>query len=99
MILPEVRDPRLFTIRRGGWLTGTDLRVIAASAATRAENVLGLLERAVPDDRRSRQAIDAARAWVRRELPMVATRSLGGHAMGAEGPLRGPACLAAYAAG
>lgn len=99
MILPKVRDPRLVTIRRGGWLTDTDHRLIAAWAATCAEHVLCLFERAVPDDPRPRQAIDAARAWVRGELPMMATRALGGHAMGAARPLGGPARFAAYAAG
>ncbi len=87
MILPKVRDPRLVTIRRGGRLTDTDHRLIALWAATRAEHVLSLFERAVPDDPRPRQAIGAARAWVRGELPMMATRALGGHAMGAARPL------------
>ena len=99
MILPKVRDPRLITIRRGGRLTDTDHRLIAAWAATCAEHVLPLFERAVPDDPRPRQAIDAARAWVRGELAMMATRALGGHAMGAARPLGGEARFAAYAAG
>ena len=98
MILPKVRDPRLVTIRRGGWLTDTDHRLIAGWAATCAEHVLCVFEHAVPDDPRPRQAIDAARAWVRGELPMMATRALGGHAMGAARPLGGPARFAAYAA-
>lgn len=99
MILPKVRDPRLITIRRGGWLTDTDHHLIALWAATCAEHVLSLFEDAVPDDPRPRQAIDAARAWVRGELPMMRTRALGGHAMGAARPLRGAARLTAYAAG
>ena len=99
MILPKVRDPRLVTIRRGGRLTDTDHRLIALWAATRAEHVLSLFERAVPDDPRPRQAIGATRAWVRGELPMMATRALGGHAMGAARPLGGAARFAAYAAG
>ena len=98
MILPKVRDPRLVTIRRGGRLTDTDHRLIALWAATRAEHVLSLFERAVPDDPRPRQAIGAARAWVRGELPMMATRAPGGHAMGAARPLGGAARFAAYAA-
>lgn len=99
MILPKVRDPRLITMRRGGRLTDADQHLLALWAAACAEHVLPLFERAAPDDPRPRQAIDAARAWVRGELPMMSTRALGGHAMGAARPLRGAARFAAYAAG
>jgi hypothetical protein len=99
MILPKVRDPRLTTIRRGGTLTDADHRLLALWAATCAEHVLPLFEQTVPDDPRPRQAINAARSWVRGELPMMRTRALGGHAMGAARPLRGAARFAAYAAG
>lgn len=99
MILPKVRDPRLITIRRGGTLTDADHHLVALWAATCAEHVLPLFERAVPDDPRPRQAIDAARTWVRGGVPMMRNRALGGHAMGAARPLRGPARFAAYAAG
>jgi|SRR4051812_6792144 hypothetical protein len=99
MILPKVRDPRLITIRRGGTLTDADHRLLALWAATCAEHVLPLFEHAVPDDLRPRQAINAARSWVRGELPMMRTRTLGGHAMGAARPLRGAPRFAAYAAG
>ncbi len=99
MILPEERDPRLITIRRGGTLTDADHRLLALWAAACAEHVLPLFERAVPDDARPRAAIEATRSWVRGELPMMRARALGGHAMGAARPLRGGPRFAAFAAG
>lgn len=99
MILPAVRDPRLITIRRGGSLTDADHHLLALWAATCAEHVLGLFEDVAPNDPRPREAIEGLRAWVRGELPMMATRALGGHAMGAARPLQGAARYAAYAAG
>lgn len=42
MILPEGRDPRSITIRRGGTLTGADHQLLALWAATCAEHVLRL---------------------------------------------------------
>ena len=99
MILPEVRDPRLVTIRRGGTLTDPDHRLLALWAAECAEHVLHLFEDVQPSDRRPREAIEAARAWARGELGMMEARARGGHAMGAARPLRGAARCAAYAAG
>jgi len=99
MILPTVRDPRLITIRRGGTLTDADHRLLALWAAACAEHVLPLFEDAAPDDGRPRQAIEAARGWVRGEVPMMRARALGGHAMGAARALRGGPRFAAYAAG
>ncbi|MGV8871903.1 MAG: putative immunity protein [Rhodococcus sp. (in: high G+C Gram-positive bacteria)] len=99
MILPTVRDPRLITVHRGGLLSDDDHRSLALWAAECAEHVLGLFEGAERLDSRPRDAIDATRAWVRGELPMMATRALGGHSMGAARPLRGAARFAAYAAG
>lgn len=99
VILPKVRDPRLVTIRRGGTLTDADHRLLALWAADCAEHVLGLVEAEQPDDDRPRQAIEAARQWARGDLPMMAARARGGHAMGAARPLRGAARFAAYAAG
>jgi hypothetical protein len=99
MILAEVRDPRMITVRRGGTLTDADHRLLALWAASCAEHVLPLFEHAVPDDARPRQAIGAARSWARGELPMMRTRAAGGHAMGAARPLRGGPRFAAYAAG
>src|ERR1700728_4579615 len=99
MILPKVRDPRFVTIRRGGTLTDDDHRFLALWAASCAEHVLGLFESAQPGDTRPRQAIEAARAWVRGELKMMQARAAGGHAMGAARNLRGAARHAAYSAG
>ncbi len=99
MILPKTPDPRLVTIRRGGSLTDEYHHLLALWAAVCAEHVLPLFEAARPDDARPRQAIEAARAWVRGELPMMRTRAVGGHAMGAARDLRGAPRHAAYAAG
>ncbi|GAA2740123.1 hypothetical protein GCM10009868_01020 [Terrabacter aerolatus] len=99
MILPEVRDPRSVTIRRGGTLTDADHHLLALWAAACAEHVLGLFEAARPDDPRPRQAVEHARAWVRGEVPMMVSRAAGGHAMGAARELHGAPRFAAYAAG
>ena len=99
MILPKERDPRLITVRRGGTLTDADHHLLALWAAACAEHVLPLFEAVRPDDDRPRRAIEAARAWVRGELPMMRTRAFGGHAMGAARDLTGAARFAAYAAG
>ena len=63
MILPSVRDPRLITIRSGGWLSDVDHQLLALWAARCAEHVLDLFEAQQPSDPRPRDAIDAARAW------------------------------------
>lgn len=99
MILPPERDPRLTTIRRGGTLTDADHHLLALWAAACAEHVLPLFEGVCPDDPRPRDAVEAARAWVRGEVRMMASRAAGGHAMGAARPLRGAPRFAAYAAG
>lgn len=99
MILPEVRDPRLVTVRRGGTLTDPDHRLLALWAAECAEHVLHLFDDVQPSDPRPREAVEAARAWARGELGMMEARARGGHAMGAARPLRGAARYAAYAAG
>jgi thymidine phosphorylase len=99
MILPPVRDPRFVTIRRGGTLTDAHHRLLALWAASCAEHVLGLFESVRPEDRRPREAVEHARAWVRGEVTMMQARAAGGHAMGAARDLRGAARHAAYAAG
>jgi hypothetical protein len=99
VILPQDRDPRFVTIRRGGTLTDADHQLLALWAAACAEHVLALFESAQPEDPRPRQAIEAARAWARGEIKMMQTRAIGGHAMGAARDLRGAARYAAYAAG
>ncbi len=99
MILPQERDPRFVTIRRGGTLTDTEHRLLALWAAACAEHVLDLCTAARPEDPRPHEAIAHARAWVRGELTMTQARTTGGHAMGAARGLRGAARYAAYAAG
>jgi hypothetical protein len=87
------------TIRRGGTLTDSDHRLLALWAASCAEHVLDLFESVRPDDRRPREAIEAARAWARGDITMSQARAAGGHAMGAARDLRGAPRHAAYAAG
>jgi hypothetical protein len=99
MILPKVRDPRFVTIRRGGTLTDSDHRLLALWAASCAEHVLHFFESAQPEDRRPRQAIEHARAWVRGEVAMTQARTAAGHAMAAARDLRGAPRHGAYAAG
>ena len=99
MILPKVRDPRMITIRRGGALTDSHHQLLALWAAECAEHVLTYFESQRPDDLRPREAIAAARAWARGDMPMMQARALGGHAMAAARPLVGAARYAAYAAG
>jgi hypothetical protein len=99
MILPKVRDPRFVTIRRGGTLTDPDHHLLALWAASCAAHVVPLFELARHDDRRPRDAIEHARAWVRGEVGMMVARAAGGHAMDPARELRGPARDAAYAAG
>ncbi len=89
----------MVTTRRGGTLTDEDHQLLALWAATCAERVLPLFEHERPDDRRPREAIEAARRWARGEVPMMQARAVGGHAMGAARPLTGAARFAAYAAG
>ncbi|MCT1766018.1 hypothetical protein M3B92_07820 [Brevibacterium casei] len=99
MILSTDRDPRMITIRRGGTLTDEHHQLLALWAAECAEHVLPLFAAVAPDDPRPAEAVAAARAWARGEMPMMAARALGGHAMGAARPLTGAARFAAYAAG
>lgn len=99
MILPEVRDPRMITLRRGGSLTDEHHQLLARWAADCAEHVLPLFTAARPADERPAEAIAAGRAWADGELPMMTARALGGHAMGAARDLRGAARFAAYSAG
>jgi len=99
VILSEVRDPRLVTVRRGGTLEDADHRLLALWAADCAEHVLHTFEQVRPGDDRPRQAIERARAWARGEATMTGARTAGGHAMGAARDLSGAARHAAYAAG
>jgi hypothetical protein len=99
VILPKVRDPRLVTIRRGGTLSDADHHRLALWAASCAEHVLDLFERARSEDPRPRLAIEQVRAWTRGDVLMSQARAAGGHAMAAARDLSGPARHAAYAAG
>ncbi len=99
MILPEIRDPRFITLRRGGTLTDSDHHLLALWAAACAEHVLHLFESEQPSDLRPRQAIAQARAWVSGETPMMLARASAGHAMAAARVLKGAAREAAFAAG
>jgi hypothetical protein len=99
VILPNERDPRFITIRRGGTLTDDDHRLLAAWAAACAEHVLQLFESEQPSDLRPREAIERIRAWTRGEINMSESRAAGGHAMAAARGLSGAARFAAFAAG
>ena len=99
MILPEKRDPRFITVRRGGTLSDNHHRLLALWAADCAEHVLHLFEAVEPHDDRPRQAIAMARAWTRGEVAMLQSRAAGGHAMAAARALSGAARHAAFAAG
>lgn len=99
MILPNVRDPRFITIRRGGTLTDTDHRLLALWAADCAEHVLHLFESVQPTDPRPREAIEQVRAWANGRIRMSQSRAAGGHAMAAARVLRGAPRHAAFAAG
>ena len=99
MILPEERDPRFITIRRGGTLVDSDHRLLALWAAACAEHVLHFFEALQPSDLRPRQAIEHARAWARGEIEMSQSRAAAGHANAAARELSGAPRHAAYAAG
>jgi len=99
VILPEVRDPRFITIRRGGSLTDDHHHLLALWAASCAEHVLAMFESEQPGDSRPRAAIEQVRAWTRGEATMTVSRAGGGHAMAAARDLQGPARNAAFAAG
>lgn len=99
VILPEVRDPRFVTIRRGGTLTDSDHHLLASWAATCAEHVLHLFEAAAPSDPRPRHAIDQVRGWACGETSFLETSAAAGAANTAARDLRGAARYAAYAAG
>ncbi len=98
MILSDVRDPRLITVRRGGSLEDADHHRLAEWAATCAEHVLDHFERARPGDDRPRRAIELARAWARGQVTMTAARTAAGHANAAARDLRGAARHAGFAA-
>jgi hypothetical protein len=102
MILPKIRDKRFITIRRGGTLTDERHRLLALWAAECAEHVLHIFESARPNDNRPRQAIEAARTWVRGEIKMMQARDYAGAAQDAAREVKDvseAARMAALAAG
>ena len=99
MILPDKRDPRFITVRRGGTLQDADHHLLAVWAADCAQHVLYLFEDVQPNDERPRQAIELVRAWVRGEVTMTQARNAAGHANAAARDLSGAAREAAHAAG
>jgi hypothetical protein len=98
VILSDVRDPRLITVRRGGTLQDDDHHLLAIWAADCAEHVLGDFERARPGDDRPRHALELGRAWARGEVTMTQARTAAGHANAAARDLSGAARHAAFAA-
>ncbi|MFL5755898.1 MAG: putative immunity protein, partial [Chloroflexota bacterium] len=98
MILSDVRDPRLITVRRGGTLLDEDHHRLAVWAADCAEHVLRHFEGVRPDDPRPRRAIELARAWAGGEVKMTEARTAAGHANAAARDLRGAARHAGFAA-
>jgi hypothetical protein len=99
MIMSDVRDPRLVTIRRGGTLTDPDHHLLALWAADCAEHVLHLFEEAQPGDDRPRRAVHLGRAWARGEITWWEARTAAGHSNAAARDLSGAPRHAAYAAG
>ena len=99
MILPADRDPRLITSRRGGTLSDTDHHLLALWAAGCAEHVLHYFDQIRPEDSRPREAIDAARVWVRGEMRMSDARKAAFASNAAAREVSGAARFAALAAG
>ena len=63
MILPEIRDKRFITLRRGGTLLDPDHHLLAIWAADCALRALHYFEEAFPSNPRPRRAIECACAW------------------------------------
>lgn len=75
MIIPNARDPRFISIRRSGSPSDSDHRLLALWAASCAEHVRHLFESAQPEDAQPREALEAARAWVRGEVKKMQARA------------------------
>jgi hypothetical protein len=78
MILPQMRDTRFITIRRGGTLTDEDHRLLALWAADCAEHALCYFENVSPDDNRPRRAIEVAHAWANGDIKMTQAKAAAG---------------------
>jgi hypothetical protein len=96
---PRRRDPRLVTIARGGTLSDTDHRLLAAWAADCAARVLHVFEEEHREDPRPARAIAAARSWSSGEIRAGEARSAAVDAHAAARAAHGPARDAARAAG
>jgi hypothetical protein len=99
MILPDERDPRFITIRRGGSLEDGDHRLLAQWAAECAAHVLSLFEVLYPQEARPRRAIEAALRWANGEIGVTEAKAAAYHANAAARGLPEPAKYAAYSAG
>jgi hypothetical protein len=99
MILPQIRDKRFITIRRGGTLLDEDHRLLAVWAAQCAQHVLYYFEEARPDDDRPRRAIELTHAWVNGEITMKWVRMAAGAANAAAREAFAAARFAALSAG
>ena len=101
-ILPQIRDKRFITIRRGGTLTDDDHHLLAIWATECANHVLHLFEEIFPDDERPRQAIEAVQLWVNGEIKMMQARDFASAAQDAAREVKGiseAARMAALSAG
>ena len=99
VVMSEVRDPRLVTVRRGGTLQDTDHHLLGVWAADCAQHVLHYFGQARPGDDGPRRAIDLARAWARGEITMTQARTAAVAANAAAREVSGAAREAAHAAG
>jgi hypothetical protein len=93
------RDARFVRISRGGMLDDATHQSLAIWAALCAERVLPLFEKDNPGDERPAEAIDAARAWARGDITMMAARNFAFGAHDAARHTTGAAAEAARAAG
>jgi hypothetical protein len=99
VLMSEVRDPRLVTVRRGGTLQDADHHLLAVWAADCAQHILHYFEQARPGDDRPRRAIELGRAWARGEITMMRARKAAFAANAAAREVTGAAKEAAHAAG
>ena len=98
-ILPNPRDPRLVTVRRGGTLTDEDHQLLMDWSVGCTEHVLPLFEEHRPGDRRPHEALEVARAWRRGEVPMRVAHRTAFTANAAAKGAPDPARFAALSAG
>ena len=98
-ILPNPRDPRLITVRRGGTLSDEHHHLLAEWSIACTERVLPLFEAHRPDDPRPRDALAVAWAWIRGEVPMKVAHRTAFSANAAAKGAPDPARFAALSAG